>query len=382
MRLFRKVELEATIIATGDTAVAVGTELIKGFKSYEVKLRSLAVLTGPKKKPKSKTFDELFYLSDNLMGYARDYDKARIAVKERREQLIKVLRGLVKKKVDLFVILATSGGTSSASAIEIAKLLKEEFGVVPTIFYLIPSLTENSRSLYNAAMFLDEALYNKRIGLRLPVILTDNKPFSYEGNREFVKVKTKKEALIPSALLDLLASSILEPQSIEFDAKLLDLLATIKRPGLSVFVSRELGQTEEGKSISRISDLLLDDVKQITQLAKEDIFEAKSMYISVFDLDLDFQALFEARKLISSYKATKPSLKYVKSTEEPKPRFRAVIADLPIPPRIIKLMQMARDNRKRIILKERELQEEQDKLDIETVHSLEDQLHEKWIQSK
>lgn len=186
--------------------------------------------------------------------------------------------------------------------------------------------------------------------------------------------------IIPTALADLLVASFEKTIIEEFDATVSDLFEVIHTPGISVFVAEEIGDESGSIDNLRIEDVISDSVTDTTGLRKDAVFDADKAFISIFNIEqlggkLDFATRFETQKLFKEFRNTRPHVKFV-SIDKENPKLRAIIAGLPLPTRILQIMRIARDSRKRIIVEESKLDYTDFKLDENEIFNLEDTLSE------
>jgi hypothetical protein len=380
MRLpFLKPTFEITIIACGDTGQEIGAEILRTLEEFGKKAHhSLAINSGKRAHGTDKLYKEKLSISEESEGFARNLDKAIKSAAKFEKQLSDILKRAIPKENGITLICTGAGGTGIAATLLAVKTIKKQFKLTPPILTLIPEVFENSRTQYNIAEFIYQVVYSKN-ALGNPVILLDNKPTQLENNKPFEVVARKRIEKVPIGIANLLLSTFLKPSYQEFDAGFRDLMEVMNSSGIGVLVCEELGD-EDGNLVStRFIDILGDAVEHTTKLPKEKVFQARKVFCSIIDVDMEtFQFNLEANKFITSFSSNSPYLIFVDSQAEDKkvtrPTLNALITGLPLPPRIIQLFQIARDSRKNVLIREHELQREIIDLKLDDVMKLEDDL--------
>jgi hypothetical protein len=279
------------------------------------------------------------------------------------------------------LITTGAGATGLGSALVVVDILFKHYKRTPPVLTLLPEAFENSRVQYNISLFLYRVSFSDT-SYGNSIILLDNKPSIAEMDTPMAEVARNRIETIPVALADLLYASFAQSLSPEFDANTEDLFEVIHTPGVSVIVSEELGTGQSTADSSRIEDVISDNVIATTALTKEGVFGAKNAFISLFNISqseqkLSLQTEFEARKLYREFRDTHPFVKILAQDDNIRgdnPKLRAIVAGLPLPTRILQIMRLARESRKRIIVKEKMLANEVIPLDVEKVEDLEEKL--------
>ncbi|MHA2091346.1 MAG: hypothetical protein ACW98K_10840, partial [Candidatus Kariarchaeaceae archaeon] len=350
---------------------------------YGVSSKSLAVTSEFEEHAKGKLFDERISIDDQHDGFAKKIDESLAAALNRKEIITNAIKKILPREDEGLLLVTTGpGATGLGSTLVILEILFEEFNRIPPILTLLPEVFENSRVQFNAAKFLYEVAF--KTGSRgNALILLDNKPALSEMSIPFSKLSRERLETIPNAIADLLVAAFETSISPEFDANVSDLFEVMHTPGVAVFVSEQLGAGDEGVDSSRIQDVISDSVIDTTSLSKDKVYEARNAFVAIFNIShagekLSFQTEFETRKLYQEFRETNPFVKFVQpNVDDPnlqEPKLRAIIAGLPVPTRIIQIMQIARDSRKRVLLDEKLLALESLELGIETIEKLEDEL--------
>lgn len=379
----KRESLKVIIISCGDSGIAIGAGIIKNLKDHKVKVNGLAITTEFEESDSSELFDETFRIEGSRDGFAKNFEAAYESAKSDETKITTRLRKLLGKSFEGLVLVTTgSGATGLGATLVTLQILASSFDLHPPVITLLPEIFENSRVQYNAATFLYEVVY-KEDGLNNPVLILDNRPALDEMELEFSEVSRKRIESIPDALGDLLIASFEKSVSDEFDANVADLFTVMHTAGISVFVSENLGDESGNVDSARIEDVISDSVIDTTNLTKDKIFEAKNAFISIFNIDqtggkLSFQTEFETQKLFREFRNSNPHVKFVSMKDHGKqtktPKLRAIIAGLPVPTRILQIMRIAQESRKRVMLKENMLANKVVQLDVDQVTKLEDQI--------
>lgn len=376
-----KSKFEVAVIAAGDTGRDIGRGIISNLVERGADVSSLLVSTG-NIDLKSNGFKNVFSIDKNRDGFSKRLDVCLEVLETKREELRKAIDKIVShNKNKLLFVTTGAGATGLGSTMIILDILYRDHKMIPPVLTVLPEVFENSRVQYNMASFLYQMVYKE--GARgNSIIILDNKPSLEELDRPFQELSKNRVEIIPNAIGDLLYASFLKTIIPDFDASVSDLLEVIHTPGISVFVAESL-ISEKGENITRFETILADSVINNTSLSKESVFEAKAAFIIISDVDpneekLSFQHEFEARKLYKEFLNNRPYVKFIKSEEEEVqvPMIHAIVAGLPSPARIIQIMQIARDSRKKVIMDEYQLSKETVALDVQKVEELEKELHE------
>lgn len=372
--------LHVAVISCGETGIAIGKGLIRELKKHSVNIDSFGITTEFKDKEEMKDFNRTFRIPGSKYGFAKRIDDAKQAINPHKEEIAEHLRKLLGKNFEGLLLVTTgSGATGLSSTLVVLELLDDQFQLKPPVLTLLPEVFENSRVQYNSAEFLFEVAFKKK-ARRNPIIVLDNKPNIDELDLPFSEVAAKRIKTIPIALADLLVASYEDSVNEEFDASVADLFDAMHTPGVSVFVAEELGKEYGNVESARIKDVISDSIISSTSLARTVVFDARGAFVSVFNVNeadgsISLQTEFEARQLLREFSHANPHIKFVDRKGEP-PRVRAVIAGLPIPTRIIQIMKIAKDSRKRIMVEENRKTFESIELDLEAVENRENDISE------
>lgn len=370
--------LEVAIIACGGTGQEIGLGLVKELKKYKVKVKSLLIITEIYEREYVKSFDNILSIPGSGDGFAKRLDVAINAVKGVEIELLSQINKLIGKNFGGLLFVASGpGGTGLGSTTVVLDLLASEFNLKPPVITLLPDTFENSRVQYNAAEFIYQVGYKKGAP-KNPIIILDNKPRLQELDQPFCDVARKRFDIIPIALADLLIASFEKTTTEEFNASVSDLFEVIHTPGISVFVAENISNESGSFGNVRIGDVISDSVIDTTSLNKDTVFGADKAFISIFNIHpvdgkLDFAIQFETQKLFKEFRNTRPHIKFV-SHGQSNPTLRAVIAGLPLPTRILQIMKIAKDSRKRILVEESLLNFNEIDIDENRVFELEDKL--------
>jgi hypothetical protein len=380
IKIFDKHNLKVSIISCGDTGEKIGTGIIRELKGRGTSIRSLLITSGVIRKDQKKVFSDVISIDPNVDGFAKNLDNAMEAAKDTSERFLNKLKNVIPStQEELFLITTGLGATGVSGTLTVLDLLYKEYKMIPPVLTILPEVFENSRVQYIAALFLYDLLY-KPNARRNPVLLLDNKPSVSELDEAFSDVAKKRIDTIPLAIADLLHGSFVETVTPEFDANVVDLYHVFHTPGISAFVVEDL-ETETGTSTARLGDVIADSVVANTSLSKDKIFESKASFILVTDIDpdletLSFQTDFEARKLIKDFTTSRPFIKFIENDGDERiiPKVYAIIAGLPLPPRILQIMKIARDARKDIIIEEDKLMKETYEFNMDLINEKEAEL--------
>jgi len=94
-----------------------------------------------------------------------------------------------------------------------------------------------------------------------------------------------------------------------------------------------------------------------------------------------FQFTVEAKKIKALYKETSPYLIFANTGDknERDSTLNAIVTGLPLPPRIVQIMKIARDSRKDVIFTELKQSDQVKEIDIERVEKLEEQIENSYL---
>ncbi len=375
-RIISKENLSVSIIACGDAGQKIGVRVIEQLKKKKTKLKSLLVSSGSIETLKQdKNFKYHFSVDPNYDGFAKKLDIAIEKVKKYKDDLRNVIKNIIPSNPeDLLIVITGPGATGIASTMLSLDIIYEDYRIIPPVFTLLPEVFENSRVQYNSAMFLYNMLY-KPNSRENSIILIDNKPKLNEMDNPFKEVSELRLDTIPIGIADILYGSFIKSLSSTFEASTSDLYDVLHTPGISVFVVEDL-QTESGNKNTRLQDIIADSVVANTSLPRDAVFEAKSSFILITNLlkseeQLSLQTGFETKKLFKEF-SSRPFVKFIRSIDEGDtiPRLYGIIAGLPIPTRVLQIMKIARDSRKKIINSEKELSQISNDFNIDHILEL------------
>ncbi|MHA2502750.1 MAG: hypothetical protein ACXAE3_07775 [Candidatus Kariarchaeaceae archaeon] len=381
-KIFDRHKLEITLICSGDTGKEIGAKMIESLKEHGAIVKSMAITSELETHHSSEGFDLKVSIDDTHDGFAKQLDLGIAAANEHRDSIDEAIQKILPEDKDGLLLLVTGAGATGLGATMVAaELLFSKYRKLPPIVTLLPESFESSRVQYNISQFLYNIAF-RRDNRGNAVLLLDNKPSFKEMELPFSTVTRTRLDTIPVAFADLLFASFEKAMTEEFDATVKDLFDVIHTPGIAVFVSEDLASDESEVDSSRISDVISESVISTTSLSTEQVFDAKNAFIAMFNIDteteqLSFQTEFEAKKLKRSFSGNPPFIKIVvpdKRNHGSTPKLRGIVAGLPLPNRILQIMRMAREARKRIIIKEHAMMKEVIPFDIDYVNSLEDKL--------
>ena len=364
------------MIACGDTGIKIGSIIIDLLKKYGTTIQSLMIPGGEQDRETNKKFSYTFSISSRDIGFARDLNLAMKEIAEDREELTKQLQLITPERVIPFIFVS-AGATSIASALLILEILKANYNIYPPVFILMPDTFENSRVHYNVAQFLFKVNYSSD-PLGNSIILLDNKPTVEEENKQFEDIARKKIDLVGMAIGNLIFSSLLEQTSNEFTASFSDLMDTLQQGGIGVIVNENL-LSDKSTLNTRFNDILSDNVSNSTGLTNEEIFESNKTFCLITKVNTSgVQFQVEIKKLTIAFDKNLLFLKVFDETSQRdwdiSPQLNAIVGDLPLPPRVIQIMETARDSRKRILLEEEDIANETVNINVSEINKLENQI--------
>ncbi|MHA1911807.1 MAG: hypothetical protein ACTSYA_08945 [Candidatus Kariarchaeaceae archaeon] len=356
-RFFGKGQLKLSIICAGDAGCRIGNLLINSLKKAEADINSLAIMASDKKN-KFRGFDRYYSITNNKLGFGRNIDEVKKLLNdpEKQKDLVRELERTISDNDVLTLVIASAGGTGSGSMYEVVKILQgEKFKLTPTLAYILPDNIEGSQVNFNAAMTLYDLSISSS-GPQCPLIVLDNHLVMQMGNFEemcYAKALEKLNLWYSRTIRDLIAGAVEEPTletKDEFNPKAEHMLSVFNEPGISLIVASDIDQTGKEEAGIRITDFIIDTARDFYGISKDNLYKAKKSVILFNDLAADFQTLFEARKISGAFVVNPPYAKFV-SNLIPKEELpyeatisvRAIMSGLPLPPRIISLMTIARD---------------------------------------
>ncbi len=374
-------QFELSIISCGDAGMELGASIITLLKSLGKEMhKSLGINSGRIDPDLDKVFKKYVSIDPDTGGFAHDLTSATAIAGSSYETLNKSIGGILPSKNGILMITVGGGGTGIASAMVVLKILREIYQQTPPVFLLLPEVFENSRVHYNVSQFLYHTVYsNNPIGN--PVIVIDNKATEGEYKEPFDVVAKRRMEIIPKAIANLLYSAFTKPRYEEYNAEFRDFSEVIHTSGIGVLVAKDL-ENDQGELNLRFDDILFDSITEITSLPREKIAEARKVFISILNVDMQqFQFTVEAKKIKALFKDTSPYLIFADSEEEEskRPTLNAIVTGLPLPPRVIQIMKIARESRKDMIFKEMEGLEVVSNLDTERVATLEEEIENSYL---
>jgi hypothetical protein len=196
-------------------------------------------------------------------------------------------------------------------------------------------------------------------GPQCPLIVLDNHLVMQMGDYEelgYAQALEKLNLWFSRTIRDLIAGAVEEPTpetKDEFNPKAESIISVFNEPGISVIVASDIDLTGKEEAGIRMTDVIIDIARDFYGISKADLYKAKKAVILFNDLAADFQTLFEARKISGAFVVNPPYAKFVNNLipKEELPyettvSVRAIMSGLPLPPRIISLMTIARDAHK------------------------------------
>lgn len=383
-RLFKK-QVNVSIVAAGDIGQSMGAKLIETLKAGGIdNIRSLALNSGKRDHESDQIFDQVFSISDEIEGFARNLDAAMENVENWRDIVVPMLGKMIPKNPGIMFLVAGAGATGVSSILTVAEILKNEFKYNPPILFVFPDRFENSRVHYNMAQFLYKTVFSED-PLGNNVIIVDNDPILDEGDWPFEKLAKTKIDYVNRGIANLLISAFHEPVRENYDADFEDLHETLYNPGLSflVFSSFEDLIREGGEGNLRYIDILADQIVGRTAMTREEVLESRKVYTAIMRRSyetIDFS--YEAPRFLQSFENS-PFLKFIQTGEElrndlgvAEPSLSAVVSGVDVYPRLIQAFKIARDSRKAEILAELDLKDETVEIDLDKIATIEDKVEE------
>ncbi len=376
--LFNK-QLSISIIAAGDIGQTMGAKLIETLKAGGIEnVKGLAMNAGKREHFTNPIYDITFSVTEEKEGFARNLDIALENVSNWKSDIIPHLQKIIPKKPGLMLLITGSGGTGISSILTVSKILKENYNLTPPIVLVFPERFENSRVHYNMAEFLYKVVFsNDPLGNN--VILIDNMPTLDEMELPFEILARQKIEYLNRGFTNLLVSTMQSAYRERYDASLEDLEETFHTPGISFLVHVPFEKTGEGEMLNlRYVDILVDEIVAKTSMTREEILESRKIYCAIIRKSyetIDFS--YEAPRFVQAFENT-PFLKFIQTDESLKnefgvvePSLNAIVAGLPVFPKLIQAFKIARDARKDEILSELDLKDEAVEMDLKRVHQLE-----------
>ena len=374
-------QFEMAIISCGDAGQEIGAAVITLLKNLGKEMhKSLAVSSGQSNHHTDPLFKKKISINPIREGFARDLTEATASAGSKYDELSKAIGGIIPSKNGLLMITTGGGGTGIASSLVVLKILREIYEQTPPVFLLLPEVFENSRVQYNISQFLFHTVYSKN-PFGNPVILIDNKATESEYDQPFEKVSKLRLDLIPKAIANLLYSSFTDPLYEEYNAEFRDLSEVLHTSGIGILVAKDL-MNEQGEVNLRFDDIMMDSITEVTSLPRDKISEARKVFVSILNVDMQqFQFTVEAKKIKALYKETSPYLIFANTGDknERDSTLNAIVTGLPLPPRIVQIMKIARDSRKDVIFTELKQSDQVKEIDIERVEKLEEQIENSYL---
>ncbi len=357
--LFSK-NIDVSIIACGDIGEKVGEKMIHTIQEGgEINVKSLAINSKHSNSGR-EVYSRRIQITKNQAGFARNLSMAYEAALENAEEIERELSKLFGKKEGITLIITGGGGTGTASTLLVSQILKTKFNKIPPILVVLPMEFESSRVYFNISTLIFE-LSGSDTATRNNLILIHNDPPSEINTLPFSETVDYNLDSTVIGLTNLFVSGFQEAVRPDFEAGYQDLLEVLFTPGISVITYKELKESISGETNFRYKDMVVESVIEQTNLPEELILKSKKVFCSIFKegfKNIDYS--YEATRFRDSF-LEKPFLKYIKldSVKEyktiGKPSLNAILAGLPFSPKVMEIMQIARDVRKKVILKEEQI---------------------------
>ena len=372
----RESNIKIKIIACGDTGQAIGEEVIKVLEALGINIEKSLLINSGVSINENGVFNEQVTLTETNEGFARDLEEANRVIKKSEEKLETALSSLVQEEKELLLVFTGSGGTGISSTLFTLRFLSDEFNLHPPVFTLLPNIHENSRTQFNSAQFLYEVVLSKN-SIGNSVILLDNKPTPSELKASVEEVASSRILKIPQAISQLIHSSYSKSSYDAGNAVYADLDEVLHLKGIGVLVT-DILEKSNSEIHTRFEDILIDNVIDNTGLLKEDVYKSRKIYCALNDISTTgVQFAVEIRKLVAAFnEKNELYLKIYNSAEKKTISLNAIVKGIPLPPRVVQILKIARDARKDIIFKENCLQTEKFSLDMNKVYELENLVEE------
>ncbi len=367
-KLFKK-KISISVIGVGNAGCRIGDKLIQHLKESRITVKSLAINHTDNFSPKVSNFSEHYWFgSKDAVSSNYEFEEAFTKLTKNEEQLIDCVdKVLFYKKQDkqdednpaLHLIMASGGGTGSAGAMKISKIIAEITGVAPTVIFVIPEKNEPSLVQYNSARALYYLGFDFQ-GPNCPIILFDNDKLLNLFKEECIEdALDKSNEFLADSLTTTILAALQESNHEEFNADLSDFFNsfTEEARGLGVIVSldREFESLEKAQSI-RFSDLFFNELDESSSLTA-DVTHAKLGFLTISS-PTTYQSTFETRKIVKRFErgVIKASLN---SIDEPFLTIRGVLTG--IHPdhvdRFWEVLEKGRDSRKQILETEEKIKQ-------------------------
>ncbi|MCE7743170.1 MAG: hypothetical protein GOP50_12035 [Candidatus Heimdallarchaeota archaeon] len=367
-KLFRK-KISIAVIGVGNAGCRIGDRLIHLLRESRITVKSLAVNLTDNFAPKVNNFSDHYWFGSKDIQ-SSDYDLEKVFKElsqnesQLRDQIEKVLFYKKHERRDeedlaLHLIVGSGGGTGSAGAMKISKIIAELTGTPPTVVFVIPEKNEPSLVQYNSARALYYLGFDFQ-GPKCPIILFDNDKLLRLFKEESIEVALEKSnEFLADSLTTTILAALQESVHEEFNAGLTDFFHsfTEEARGLGVIVSldKEYETLEQAQSI-RFSDLFFNEIDECSSLTA-DITRAKLGFLAISS-PTTYQSTFETRKIVKKFERgdIKASLN---SIDEPILTIRGVLTGIhpDYVGRFWEVLEKGRDSRKKVLESEEKLRQ-------------------------
>ncbi|RMG43249.1 MAG: hypothetical protein D6732_00320 [Methanobacteriota archaeon] len=383
-RLFKK-QINVSIIAAGDIGQSMGAKLIETLKAGGIdNIKSLALNSGKRHHETDKIYDQVFSISDEIEGFARNLEIALENVKNWKDKIRPLIGKMIPKNPGIMFLITGAGATGVSSILTVSEILKNSYRYSPPVIFVFPDRFENSRVHYNTAQFLYKTVFSED-PLGNNILIVDNDPILEENAWPFERIAKGKIDYVNRGVTNLLISSFYDPYRENYDAGYDDLYDTLYNPGLSflIHVPFEDLIKEGGEGNLRYVDILVDQVIGRTAMTRDEVLDSRKVYCAIMRRSYETIDLsYEAPRFLQSFENS-PFLKLIKTGDELKndlgvaePSLNAIVSGVEVYPRLIQAFKIARDSRKAEILAELDLEDEAVELNIEKVESLEEKIEQ------
>jgi len=367
-KLFRK-KISIAVIGVGNAGCRIGDKLIYSLRESRITVKSLAVNHTNNFSPKISNFSEHYWFGskdDSSSDY--EFDSAYKTFTQNeihlRDQIDKVLFYKKQDRKDeenpaLHLIVGSGGGTGSAGAMKVSKIIAEVTGTAPTVIFVIPEKNEPSLVQYNSARALYYLGFDFQ-GPNCPILLFDNdKLLNLFQENTVEEALDKSNVFLAESLTTTILAALQESSHEEFNADLSDFFRTFTEEarGLGVIVSldKEFESLDKAQSI-RFSDLFFNEIDESSSLTA-DVTRAKLGFLTISS-PTTYQSTFETRKIVKKFEGgdIKASLN---SIDEPILTIRGVLTGIhpDYVQRFWEVLEKGRDSRKTVLETEEKLRQ-------------------------
>lgn len=367
-KIFRK-KISISVIGVGNAGCKIGEKLIQELRESKITIKSLAVNLADNFEPKISNFsDDFWFGAKDSVSSDYDFEKAYKQLKAKEMEIKSKLEKVVFYKRDerrdeddlaLHLIIGSGGGTGSAGAIIISKLLADITGEPPTVIFVLPEKDEPSLVQYNSARALHYLGFDT-LGPHCPIILFDNEKLLKLYEDESIEIVLEKSNnLLAETFTTTVLSALQESTHEEFYADLNDFFKSFSRDarGLGIIISldKEFESLERAQN-TRFSDLFFNELDESSSLTA-DVTRAKLGYLAI-TMPTTYQSTFETRKIVKKFE--KGDIKVsLNSIDEPILTIRGVLTGIhpDYVERFWEVLEKGRDTRREIIEAETKIKE-------------------------